>query len=618
MPAKTQPDLRTPLRVMCRGSVTHELNRHLLHIYQLVATQGDAEKLVADGLRSQTERLLSHTRLRIHDVHVTQGVDLVGLVHMANIAGLGVHVPQFPTLEAGKACDDSITWHLLRKACHGLLLPSDGYASADQVAVSAGTSLKLNIAVLSALRFSSTIKTVDAKVYDHHPSVPCIHTRRRLWQWIAFALFADGARHSVDKLIHSHIITLDDCSVIRDVLTARHPLALLTHGESRSEPLGQVEATRFCLTDHRPSSSTPSDNGRWISPSALVADVVFRPDDAVSRGSKWWKVLLAGHGIAWVHGDDIQRHTQLEKPHRLSTLELTGERCDFEPVVCLLALIGAPLEAIHVRDNTFDETECAKPYWFTQAFETCPRLESLILPRGKHPSAWLSAVVHCALERRSRLRHLEVDCSISDDPSRCIALVRTLCDPDHPFAASLTQLRLGIYSDNHHSEQLIFEILHMLKKNCTLTRFQLSLFIECGDVPALPETWQKRLRYQQRHPRQTLNATVPRRSKLAFLSAVTQNQTSAMGALDTSVLTVIFAFAGHRFHRAVHLSFITFQEPSSSGSGSDSNSDEGDSDSENYAEGDSESESDSSDSRKSESDDEDNDCVHSQWTDGLR
>lgn len=489
-------------------------------------------------------------------------MNLQGLEYLSRIAQHGTRVLNLLSLDSD---GDPATMRAVTDTFQ-VLLPSETASrhrsfGVDDLTIFDSSAPNLMAPLLSAVQVCRSIQTVTLKMESGPDRLSAydLKNRRKLWRWIAYALFSRHAQHKIHELtVDAENIRAIDFDEMRTVMTSDDPLAFL-YDTVPSQYRGWIQASRFYF--RRPRERQQVHNNMLDTLSPLPVRVIQGPDESTGS-STWWKVLLPGRGKAWVHPDDaIINPSDMAVGDAFPSIPLVTFRNmnngSKDQCLSFLQALPCAVECVQFCDD-YDEVEVGE--WCPAVLAACPGLKNLVLPPSGYISG-LKSFLDCAVAGTCRLRELAVGTSVYIEYHNVTEYFEALRDATHPMTAHLEELELAVAStaeDDEDDEEVeddemdsslsvcIAAIHKMPRQNRRLHTVKLDF----RDID------ERRIKIDKKHVA-IRTGPLAIHSKLALLSAVSTAETTGLtvGKMDSSILTIVFQFAAQHRIRQVTITF---------------------------------------------------------------
>ncbi|RLN32637.1 hypothetical protein BBJ28_00000412 [Nothophytophthora sp. Chile5] len=372
------------------------------------------------------------------------------------------------------------------------------------------------------------------------------------WQWLAYALFSDASRSSIETLQLMGVrLSVDDVDAIAEVLSTNvpepgvAPIAAETTHTQAGRPIEFVNTEKD--TYIRMKESIASHNESTFMETVDGATFRVLQDDGESE---WIHVLVPGRGnglIARDRGQKVNLEDPLQ-PHRapggITSLSLSID-IDVEQGAALLPrllhLIGRSLRMLSIRtigSATLD---------FRAILQACPDLEQLFLDSVQID---LDAFMLKLESGNATIRCFGL--AYFNAPTDVLTrFAEKLGDPSSTLANGMHELCLS--ADNEEmpmTDESVQAFLNVLESNHTLAYLDLLV------LPALFDKYSADFVRHHQEPLAVEKEKLPLRCRLAFLSIVRGRGAATKGVmqqLDNHILTKIFDFAAICAKRTVCL-----------------------------------------------------------------
>ncbi|GMF11234.1 unnamed protein product [Phytophthora lilii] len=385
------------------------------------------------------------------------------------------------------------------------------------------------------------------------PVTPAQRTWR--WQWLAYALFSEGSRSSIQEINLLGVEVSDtDVDAIAEVLSTHVP-----------EPGQATETAEAAYADggkgieyvYVPKGTSVKIKESIASPSSSFSlDTVDNFEFRLlqhDHESDWVNVLVPGHGNGVISRSEIcvQAEKKLPQPsrspHGVTSLSLSIDsnmEQDMSTLMRLIQLIGRSLEKLSIQTlepTTLDTHAILK---------ACPKLNQLFLDSVQID---LDILMREVEKGSTKIRSFGFyNYSV---PAEVITrFTKKLGDTKSALANGMRKLCLG--ADNEEfptTDESVQALLDVLKTNHTLIDL---------DLWVLPALFNKYAAAFRQHHQETLcveKEKLPLRCRLAFLSVVRGNSTPVNDLflhLDTHLLETIFSFAAVSAKRTICIQCI--------------------------------------------------------------
>jgi hypothetical protein len=217
-------------------------------------------------------------------------------------------------------------------------------------------------AVCSALAGSQSIEefafTDSRSGYDADGNrIPSQITRSVWWPWLAYALFSQDAKHSIQRvMLQLSDFTMNDVEAMRAVLHHANPLAYvcaLDEPEPKSPVLSKPPTaallkprTRVAIGHRILIAHEENFVNRG---NATVTTNVPCPIVRDNKTEDFLEIVFPGSGVGWIDRADVQEIVSSERRENMSVECLELERIDlssYPAVLELFRLVGGHLESL--------------------------------------------------------------------------------------------------------------------------------------------------------------------------------------------------------------------------------------------------------------------------------
>ncbi|KAL4147587.1 hypothetical protein PRNP1_011341 [Phytophthora ramorum] len=385
------------------------------------------------------------------------------------------------------------------------------------------------------------------------PLTPAQRTWR--WQWLAYALFSDASRSSIEEINLMGVqLSNTDVDAIAQVLAANVPepgqatdAAEAAYAEA-GNTVEYVYIPKGTSVRIKESIASPNDSTSL----ETVDDFMFRllqHDD----NSDWVNVLVPGRGngvvarnhVRRVAGDDL---AALPRPRRavngITSLSLSidnNAEQEMPVLVRLLGLVGRSLQRLSIQ------TTGSAALDVQAILKASPKLDQLFLDSVQLD---LAAFMLQMENGSAKIRCFGL--AYYNAPAEVITrFAKKLADPHSALANGIRELCLG--ADNEEfpmTDESVQAFLGVLKTNDKL------MYLDLLVLPALIDRYAAAFRQHHQELLSVEKDKLPLRCRLAFLSVVRGHSTPVRDTLlhlDNNLLQIIFSFAAVSAKRTVCL-----------------------------------------------------------------
>lgn len=418
--------------------------------------------------------------------------------------------------------------------------------------------------MFSALRYGCPLEE-DTSIYTVS-QYRYAETSVESWRWLAFGLFYPRPKRFASKFKLRAIGKLNFSPMAIKILisTLRNPVTELVYGGKSGQCRSVVTDILMVCTVKRGAQIEIFEAG---SPTEAIRTETLRErselEAVCERSDGSMCVVIPGVGLGWVHPEFVEsiEHESLESCRSeqdgwydvtLGVSEVLQHLDDLRP---LLSMIGRQLWSLTfdfsyaIGGGISDQLRLVYPMFSTQTLTQivgahCVKLKRLTFnsPSTTEISGLLDALDGGELGSRLQVLNL-YDAGGCFDDGAAVRLFTLLSKTTNPPA--LQELRL---SGCRTSPQGLVTLSDALQVNRTLALIELD-----GTKFNGTDLKRNRGRFDAAVQGQLLDTSVLMETKLAFLSVVACDSqptegktTSALNALDPSVLTQIFEFAATR------------------------------------------------------------------------
>ncbi|GAB9473794.1 hypothetical protein Gpo141_00010941 [Globisporangium polare] len=393
------------------------------------------------------------------------------------------------------------------------------------------------------------------------PVETSLRSRRKILQWLAYALFSKDSTTSISSLTLADALWVDDdMDGIMDMLKAKNPAKHLLDGDSFQDPDASLGDKAVGPDGERQGESTEVNSNREVdedpgfaslkagttisiapiddddqldsSPESLVLkqDGLFRVmrDD---KSLEWVDIVVPSYGFCVVRRASVDhlvpaasQKSSVDAGYGGSITSLELRDSDQELLLPLIEFIGSKLLSLAVNGRDFEGDDDGKitADYLRQVLRVCPNLTSLQLiePDGDVVSVFVEAYRSggCKIERLG-LHDLLIS------PSEPIMeFVGMLQDPTSAAGKTIRYLKLQTARHHLFEKTALDAVCEMLQVNRTLE------YLEIKVCESLTAEYEPKL--MRTHGQRVVRSPLCQATRYAFLTILEHTSSAAQAAAE--------------------------------------------------------------------------------------